>query len=272
MRYPQDPSRRREEIQSPIHNFLNDDQDSALARRIAQRSTLPDATKYVRGNYVGTEKPNAATSMLMSGSDNLAGLTDTTSLSSPASVATSMGNRALESRARVLVSDGNQAIQIAPLEGNPVYECPFSFILCFFNFSSINDWSQHTLTHFRGVPPPQRNKCCFCEDEWHSQNGKESWKAKLEHLAVHFHLGHRLAHARPDFGLHRYMWEQRLMRDEDYWLLLGHSSRASQSHTPRPTGTQTPRAAPGSDGIYTITSNNRQEERRRRHGNGTRRA
>jgi hypothetical protein len=163
-------------------------------------------------------------------------------------VASSIGGRALQCQ-RLLELDSQGALQIPPLRHPAVFECPFNFLNCLMTFTSFSEWLRHSQTHFGKVEPPTRNKCCFCDRTFAAPKGKASWREKLEHVQLHHQLGHRLAHARPDFELYLYLWQKRVIDDVQYRALLGESSRAT--------------AERGTPGAYTVF-NDRSRERRRR--------
>lgn len=134
------------------------------------------------------------------------------------SVATSMGMRELDQRQRLLIADTNQGnaltadVNIA--DATPL-ECPLKTIFgcrLVFDVDHEGAWINHSFAHFkaldgRTVQPPQTNKCCFCDVIISRETGEDSWIAKLEHIRMaHHFFGHRMAAARPDFELVRYLW------------------------------------------------------------------
>jgi len=244
------PPRRIELLHSPISTYLDDRTDSHLPRRLAAQSTIPRSTPNL------APRPGAGTSMLLSGNSSLAALTSAGSASSSPSVSSAMGERAL-GPSRVLEFDGHGALQVPPLRHPPVFECPFGFLSCLLTFTIFSDWFAHSLRHFRGINPPNANKCCYCDQKFQENDGKASWKARMEHIALHYQLGHRLAHARPDFELYRYLWSNRLLDNASYKSLVGDNNSRSPPTSPNP-------AAPSAsnENVYTVTNNPRRRHRR----------
>ena len=101
--------------------------------------------------------------------------------------------------------------------GLGILECPFNLLFCYKQFSNVNDWIQHSLTHFGSCEPPPFNTCCFCEAVF------DCWMDRMMHVSLHHQLGHRLSHARPDFQLFAYMWCNRLISTAEYRDLRGNS-------------------------------------------------
>ena len=109
----------------------------------------------------------------------------------------------------------------------PVLQCPFRFLDCTFDYSRFEDWFQHSLVHFQTnysyperpiapVTPPTKNRCCFCEVTFYSPDGMQSWYERMRHVAQHHQFGHTLKHARPDFKLFDYFWENHLIDETEY--------------------------------------------------------
>ena len=155
---------------------------------------------------------------------SLPGLSSSGTSGSPESIATSMGTRDIERRQRVLRPDWSQdgALIIDPqtVAASPL-GCPFHSILgCRWEFDNGHEsvWIDHSLSHFKRngkeVEPPKTNKCCFCDKEILKSTGTESWKAKMNHIRQDHHMnGHRMATARPDFELARYLWGAKIIDD-----------------------------------------------------------
>ena len=134
------------------------------------------------------------------------------------SIASSMGGKELDRTQRLLKPDWNQGgILIAEPQGfgTPILECTLATILdcrLEFDMNHQDSWIKHSLTHFKSihgdkVPPPITNKCCFCDKIVRGNTGEESWEIKLKHIRDAHHVnGHRMAAARPDFELVRYLW------------------------------------------------------------------
>jgi len=251
-----------EQAGSRIHDYLADQGDSRLPARLATQSRLPNSISYASTSYVGASAMPQGTSMMLSGNGSLAGLTASsgrTSITS-GSVASSMGIRAL-GPPRILEPDGYGVLQVPPLRDPPSFECPFNFLHCLLTFTSFVDWVAHSLTHFASVGPPRSSECCFCDGEFSSGSPRESWHQRMAHVATHHQLGHRLAHARPMFKLHHYLWGKRLMDDAMYKQLMGRNNGQNAYPTP-PSSPVTARASSSST-AYTVTNTNTNRERRR---------
>ena len=213
----------------PMQGFLDDRGDSRLTQRIAGNSYLSPPLAHQRTGNNMHFVSSVHTSMLLAGSDetnhSLAALTNASTMASTRSVSSSVGARQLDQSQRTLDQE-HDALVIAPLRGPRVLECPFNFVMCFLTFSNMEDWINHSLRHFcirsgRVVGPPTYNTCCFCDDDFQCDDAHASWKLRMHHVAIHHQLGHRLAHARPDFVFFRYLWEKRLMSDKEYRELSG---------------------------------------------------
>ena len=211
---------------SAIIRYLRDDGDSLLPQHLAIQSRLLSPAT------VRVHRPKATTSMLLSGNSSLAALTTASSVSSAPSVSSSLGIRYL-GPSRILEHDHQGALHIAPLPHQVVFECPFNFLYCLCTFTSLPEWFSHSLTHFKRVTPPPTNICCFCDVIFEASDGMKSWRDKIEHTGIHHQLGHKLAHARPEFGLYNYLWKTRLIESSEYKdLMAGHQASGSSLPTP----------------------------------------
>lgn len=202
--------------------------------------------------------------MLLSGNNSLAALTSAASVSSAPSVSSAMGERAL-GPPRILEVDRHGALQVPPLRHPPVFECPFYFLSCCLTFASFSEWFTHSLMHFRGINPPSINSCCYCDKTFQDNDGMRSWKARMEHIALHSQLGHRIAHARPDFELHRYLWKNRLVDNALYKNLVGDGNSrtsAASAYPSPPTSPNSSTSSASSDIVYTVTNDSRRRRRR----------
>ena len=168
--------------------------------------------------------------MQVDGSDHtrqssLPALTSITSRTT-SSVPSSVGGRQAEQQQRILEIGPGGTLQVPPAPRGCL-ECPFNLLFCLRDFANERDWVNHSLTHFNTekhvVGPPKRNRCCFCDTVFESNNALESWAKRMEHVQFHHHLGHRLAVARPDFELFKYLYNNRLISDDLYRDLSGHS-------------------------------------------------
>ena len=109
-----------------------------------------------------------------------------------------------------------------PLFRDPkILECPFNFIDCPLTFSDAMEWIQHSVTHFHSIDPPTSNSCCFCDETFHHPEGRQSWTKRMQHVALHHVVRHKLADARPDFKLYEYLWSNRLISNAVYKGLMG---------------------------------------------------
>ena len=254
-------SSRRDEplpLPTPLSTYLEDRTDSHLPRRLAAQSIIPHS------NLNLAPRPGVGTSMLLSGNSSLAALTSAGSASSAPSVSSAMGERAL-GPPRILEIDDQGALQVPPLTLAPVFECPFNFLSCLLTFTTFPGWFAHSLGHFRGINPPNANKCCYCDQRFHENDGQRSWRARMEHVAMHCQLGHRLAHARPDFELYRYLWSNRLLDNASYKSLMGPSNSrtsAASAYPSPPTSPNTTTMSASNDSVYTVTNDSRRRRRR----------
>ena len=248
----------------PLHDWHEDEEDS-VPRFFASGSKLPDL------GHIGA--PSAAqTSQLGNGAtgvtsmNSLPGLCRSGTSARSESVTTSSGARGVERRQRLLIPDWNQgsvltALPRAVAAGN--LECPFKTIFgcrVEFNIEDERSWITHSLTHFekggKVVQPPKTNKCCFCDKEFLRNTGIESWIARLEHIRQAHHVhGSRLATARPDFELARYLWGAHVIDD----ALYRHWS-ATQSNNSPPSSPESPN--PGPISYYAESSRVRRGNRR----------
>ena len=144
------------------------------------------------------------------------------------SVSDGMGERALDQSMRLLQEDGTVGNTFF-LRGR-ILECPFHRITrCQQEFFVANceAWVKHTQSHFiikdrRGgrpkkhISPPTLNSCGFCEEKFEAVNGNTSWGRMMSHVKGHHERGHRLAHARIDFSLVEYLWQNRLLTESEY--------------------------------------------------------
>ncbi|KAL8817755.1 MAG: hypothetical protein Q9191_008083 [Dirinaria sp. TL-2023a] len=175
--------------------------------------------------------------MQVSGSDHtcqnsLPALSSTAS-QPESTVPSSVGRRQLEQEQRILEQgpDGTLLVTVPPQ--GPL-ECPFNLLYCLKDFANERDWVDHSLTHFnsesRVVGPPRRNKCCFCDALFVSNNALESWGKRMKHVQIHHQLGHRLAIARPDFELFEYLYTNHLIPVATYKDLKGHSKERNDEY------------------------------------------
>ena len=91
----------------------------------------------------------------------------------------------------------------------------------------------------------------------------------MHHVCLHHCLGHHLGHARPDFALFKYLFDNRLISDAEYRDLKGNSENrikraAAASYPTPPTSPDSPVAQPPRVPVYTETNNGPREDRNRR--------
>ncbi|KAL9123259.1 MAG: hypothetical protein Q9187_000167 [Circinaria calcarea] len=241
-----------EPVGSRIQDYLAHSQDPIIAQRQAEQSQLPN---FRRDQLV--RPSGAGTSMMLSGNSSLAALTSEPSLSTT-SLSSSIGIRSL-GVPRLLESHSG-ALVIPPINPRTQFECPFSFQFCLLIFTDFDEWFRHSLKHFHQAGPPTFSKCGFCDMQFRDTTGLECWKARMDHVALHHQLGAKLAHARPDFELFRYLWNRKLIDPAEYKSLLGHGHRGEDSRS-----CDSPPLSPVDDHQSTaVTYTNTNDERRRR--------
>ena len=204
--------------------------------------------------------------MLVSGSEHtrdsyaqdLAALTRASSLTANESVSSSMGARQLEGQ-RLLDQGPGGELVIRQLSAPKLFECPFNFLFCPMEFSGLNEWINHSLSHFGRMDPPVLNRCCFCNAIFQDHNGVSCWAERMNHVALHHRLGHRLAHARPDFELYTYLWNKRLISDADYRDLKGNNEDRSRAVAAYPS----PPVSPNERSVAYVETNNSRKRRNR---------
>lgn len=236
---------------TPMELYLADPNDSRLPSRLAQQSILKGRTSY------GGARPGVGTSMIQSGHSSLAALTHASSAASPSSAPSAMGARATGT-GRVLSHDPHGALQVPPHNPTVILECPFQFNGCILTFISFRQWFDHSLTHFGSCGPSPRNKCCFCDRTFNAVDGMTSWTKRMTEIAQHHAYGCRLAHARPDFDLFKYLWGKRLIDDAHYKDLMG--AKRLPVHSTPPTSSQRPTTSISSD-VFTVNNDNRRRNR-----------
>ena len=256
-----------------IRNFVNDQSDPRLPRLLATHSTIspPHAVHVHDHRQVGSRN----TSMMLGGSslgtrqDSLPALTLATS-GQTSSIPSSIGARAGEDQLRILEEDqyNGGVLTVPPMREHRVLECPFNLaFLCPLTFSNEKDWLDHSLLHLRKngrpIAPPTTNHCCFCERKFDSDMPYHSWAERMRHVSLHHALGHRLAHARPDFALFEYLFKKRLISDGDYRDLMGNARGRLQriGYLSPPASPDSPRA-PSTSFPVEVTNRGRRGERR----------
>ena len=241
-----------------MESYLGDvNSDPILLRLQASQSRLPNNDLYRVQGYHGTSRDEPRTSMMLSGSDHtrdsqsqdLPAFTSASSRSL-ASTPSSVGGRQIE-RQRLLEAGSEEVLNIPGLRNPRILECPFNFLDCILTFSDEVEWIQHSLEHFHPIGPSTSNACCFCDAAFHHPEGRQSWLKRMQHVALHHVLSHKLAHARPDFKLFEYLWSNKLISNAVYKDLKGNSQRREREVTPR-----------GSGKAHTQTNTNRHRHKR----------
>lgn len=122
-----------------------------------------------------------------------------------------------------LLEENNGVLELPRTQlRTPIYECTFWFLGCSFISCSQEEWATHCESHFRGEDPPHAVQCPLCDWKWTHEDGRTSWGARMQHLALeHTMLGQTLRTSRPDFPLFHHLWRKRLIDDQDYKELLG---------------------------------------------------
>ena len=221
----------------PLLDFIDSTDDPFVPNRFASPSPFANhGHEHRNPNYRGVSPQSIGTSILVADSDDTDGSlpgrdssVDTLAISS---VHSSVGEREMSRRLRTLDIDG----YIRP---QPVLQCPFRLHGCQLDYSNFDDWFWHSVTHFYTngsrlasgpaiVMPPTRNRCCFCSKEFFNINGIRSWLTRMDHVAYHHEIGHSLSHARADFQLLAYLWENHLIDEIEYRELKGNTPDRSR--------------------------------------------
>lgn len=247
-----------------LETYLRDRSDAGLPQRLASQSVLPGSSRYRTQGYHDAPRDDNRTSMMVSGSDrtrdsgtqDLAALTSAATRSTSESVPTSVGARGTEPHHLLELGQGN-ALLIPRLRAPRILECPFNFLSCFMTFSNLEQWIEHSQKHFGNVGPPRSNICCFCDQTFYFPNGRQSWEERMQHTASHHQLTHRLAHARPNFQLFDYLWNNKLISNAVYKDLKGNGQDRARAAYPSP-----PVSPNESSVAYTQTHSHRSRHRR----------
>ncbi|KAL9104183.1 MAG: hypothetical protein Q9163_000835 [Psora crenata] len=225
--------------------FVANKDDSQLSKRLAGESKLPYSGEHQSPYYLGQDPSDIGTSRCVGGTNissnpSLPCFTDSSSCTTGCSVASSSGCRALDRSARMIALDRTGALATFPLlrrPNVPSLECPFDQLHCTMEYQMghVDEWITHSLNHFvtvgphpRKIDPPPSNQCPLCEATFYDQYGVTSWKRRMKHVADHHKLGHTLSHARPDFALYEYLWQQKVIGPEVYRDIKGNSEDRSR--------------------------------------------
>ncbi|OAL49934.1 hypothetical protein IQ07DRAFT_476105, partial [Pyrenochaeta sp. DS3sAY3a] len=122
-----------------------------------------------------------------------------------------------------LLEDHNGVLTIPQAQLRaPVYECAFWYLSCGFLTSDKDEWETHCLSHFRGEEPPRTVQCPLCDWVTTQDNGLAAWSYRMHHVAYsHTMYGETLRTSRPDFEMFHYLWQRRLIDDQDLKELKG---------------------------------------------------
>ncbi|KAH8705779.1 hypothetical protein BGW36DRAFT_368166 [Talaromyces proteolyticus] len=147
------------------------------------------------------------------------------------------------------------------------YYCLFHVLPCDHGSDRIEPWKTHVLSHFRGCPLPQYATCQWCAMDFKKKTAAGSWDAMLEHTAhEHFEKGHSLATTRPSFELMKYLYQSKVITEDQLKAIQLCPSPDSPAYHP----SQDPvRASIGSsDEPYCSTYSPRREKRMREQRRG----
>lgn len=213
---------------TPLQDYLHSGEDSRLQRQLAALSFLPPPTLSEAHSSRPMSTSNVGTSLLLSsrdyslGSSNLshdlpALSNEASSRSSTDSVNASLGADLVEGYP--LLDIGHDGVLITPPPPPmSMLRCPFDFLPCILTFATFEAWFLHSLTHFRGLTPPTKTKCCFCDEVFEHLDGRVCWEQRMVH--VHRH-GHNIARASPNFQLIQYLFSKKLVSNDVYKILRG---------------------------------------------------
>jgi hypothetical protein len=281
-------SNRDPEYETPLNTWVRSDDRRDLAGRIAAATCQlpPNGGIVNRYDSMYPRSTGQRTSIAVhsrsevpstTASDNVPHLTHGNSNASSVGsadtdIASSLdGMRTLES------VDG--VLQV-PVPAHPHADliCPFQILDCEEPFNNVWEWKTHVFSHFHGQPCPVTAKCFLCEctfDQSRDDHAARAWNEMLSHMAaVHFRgLGQRLATARTDFALMRWMYNRRIITAAQFTrtqsmpvptVLPGTSSEVvNMPMAPPPPPPPSASASVGHDAAYTVHASSRRESRRR---------
>ena len=181
-----------------MEDFLNDQWEDPVTQRKAPGAGMPAPAW-----YEATSLDDSGTSMMVTKRSRIR-----------ESVSTSQDLPSL-----VEDSDTDGVTILAPVSEKPAddaagaLECPFKQLACLQTFTDSKEWITHSLTHFGSAEPPTTNRCTFCEEQFHSSDAAKSWTERMNHVALHHRLGHKLTGARWDNTVYIYthMYENGLL-------------------------------------------------------------
>ena len=192
--------------------FLNDHWEDPVTQREAPEAGMPGTSMIV------TERSRVRESAPTS--QDLPGLTN----SSKSTTITSQGSPSLAE-----YSNADAVTILAPCSEDSandaarVLECPFNELACFQTFADSREWVTHSLTHFDSAAPPITNRCNFCDKQFHSSEVAQSWTERMNHVALHHGLGHKLTGARwvNTVYIYTHMYENGLLSIDFLCELVG---------------------------------------------------
>lgn len=247
-----------------------------MSRRTSRRTFIPVIVHDTNSSIIASSSDSMTSAIpvpsLSGGSQS--SISDTSSTTSQA--------LSKEMRARVNViniletdSTGNLvASPSAPSAEQVVYRCIFYILPCDHQSESIEAWKTHVLSHFRGTRLPPTAICQWCPLEFKEPPNSNSnvsahriWDAMLTHVAHdHFEKGHTLAASRPNFEIMKYMYNSKIITEDQLKAIQLCPSPDSPGYHP----SQDPiRASIGSsDEPYCSTYSPRREKRLREQRRG----
>ena len=186
--------------------FLNDQGENPVTQKQASGAGMPAPAWLTSPDGFGTSMMGTQSSRTqdsVSTTQDLPGLTisskGSTSSQGDFSLAEDSDTDALTIRAPGSEDSANDAtndaIDEAADSAAGELECPFNQLGCLQTFAASKEWITHNLTHFGSAEPPTTNRCTFCEKHFHSSDAAQSWTARMNHVAHHHRLGHKLTGA-----------------------------------------------------------------------------
>ncbi|KAB2102197.1 hypothetical protein AG0111_0g9486 [Alternaria gaisen] len=99
----------------------------------------------------------------------------------------------------------------------PIYECSFWFLNCSYVSRDAEEWKTQCENHFCGEEPPRTVQCPLCDEfQYTFEDGWTACNHRMEHMeSFHLNSGQILRSSRPDFHLFEYLWQKRLIDDQD---------------------------------------------------------
>jgi len=98
--------------------------------------------------------------------------------------------------------------------------CPFQILDCDQVFADVVHFKMHVFSHFRGHELPVFATCFLCDNRWVQRPEDDpalAWNNMLSHMVhEHFRKGQQLATVRTDFSLMRWMYNKRIINDQQF--------------------------------------------------------